>query len=148
MAKVIKKTAKKKVVATKKTAKKKVAVKKAAKKAVKKTAKKKVAKKATKKKVAKKAVRKRVKKTVKDNRTASELAEIPVLARIDAAMAKKTNTGAGKAVQGKNAVVITTAEEVEVDENGEPIESTRKPGKSIIMTANGPKVVEDNGDID
>jgi len=149
MAKVIKKTAKKKVATkkksvTKKTAKKKVA----AKKAVKKTAKKKVAKKATKKKVAKKAVRKRVKKTVKDNRTAAERAEIPVLARIDAAMAKKVDTGAGKAVQGKNAVVITAAEEVEVDENGEPIESTRKPSKTVIMTSNGPKIVEDNGEID
>ena len=136
----MKKIVKKKTV-TKKTTKKKAAKKVAKKKVAKKAAKKKVAKKTAKKKVAKKKVAKKVK-------SASELAEIPVLARIDAAMAKKTNTGAGKAVQGKNAVVITTAEEVEVDENGEPIESTRKPGKSIIMTANGPKVVEDNGDID
>ena len=105
-------------------------MKKVAKKAMKKV------KKPVKKVVAKKPAKKVIKKTTKPKavKPAAEIAEIKVLDRIDAELAKKPTA----AVNRKGAVVIEAHQDAD----------SSKPGRSVIMTGDGPKVVDDNGEID
>jgi hypothetical protein len=125
----------------KKTAKKKLLKKKASKKVVIKKTAKKVAPKKTAKKTGKVAIKKAVKKPAPrrayvepEELPVPEAKEIKVLDAIDASLKKKPT----KVSNRKGAVVV----EADQDEN------SAKSGKSVIMTGEGPKVVDDNGEID
>ncbi len=80
-----------------------------------------------------------VRKRPQPERPPSEVAEIKVLDRIDAELAKKPSSAKpAKAVNRKGTVVI------EADQD----QDTSKPGKSVVMTGDGPKSVDDNGEVE